>query len=298
MKNNLLAYVAVITACFFWGISYLSTKVALTVFTPLTLAFSRFLIASILLFFIFKIKEKEVRLDKKDIPRIASAGIVGIALYFTFENNGIKLTSASLASMIIASIPIFSLIGECLITKAKLTFKKTVSVIISVIGVLLIVTGGTSSNEFSGHFLGYLFMFGAAISWVVFNFITKPLYEKYSGLTISFYQILSGTIVLAPFAIFNFPKEGVLQFTIIGNVLFLALCCSAAGYFLYIYALHRLGVTVTTLFVNFLPVVTIVSSFFLLGEKITLTQLAGGMIVIFSVCLISVKMNVNKGIIE
>lgn len=289
MKNKILAYTAIITTSIIWGMSYLSTKVALAAFEPLTLAFGRFFIASIILLIIFLIKEKNTKIDKRDVPRLASAGIIGVALYFTFENNGIKLTSASSASMIIASIPIFSLIGERIINKTKLTVKKIISVLLSVGGVFLIIVGNVGESGFSGHMIGYIFMFLAALSWVSFNFITKPLYEKYSGLTITFFQILFGTIVLVPFAILDFPTHALFSKIIMFNVLFLAIFCSAVGYFLYIFALNQLGVTVTTLFVNFLPVVTVISSFFLLHEIISSLQIVGGIIVIFSVCLITIE---------
>ncbi len=298
MNTNVTAIFAIVTACLFWGISYMSSKIALNVFTPLTLAFTRFFIASVALFIIFIFKGKAQKPEKEDLPRFVSAGVIGVALYFTFENNGIKLTSASLASMIIASVPVFALIGDCFINKSKLTAKKVVSVLLSVAGVFLIVTGNESEIEFSGHFLGYIFMFGAALSWVSTNFIIKPLYKKYSGLTITFYQILFGTIALAPFAVLNFPKDGVLDGIIITNVLFLALCCSAAAYFLYVFALDRLGVMLTTLFVNFVPVITVISSFFILDEIVTPSQLLGGAIVIGSVCLLTLKAKKEEEIIE
>lgn len=294
MKNNLTAIAAIIVTCFFWGVSYMSSKIALTVFTPWTLAFTRFFIASIALFILFVFTGKAQKIKIKDVPRFASAGIIGVALYFTFENNGIKLTSASLASMIIGSVPVFGLVGDCIVNKAKLTARKTVSVLLSVLGVFLIVCGNSSGVDFSGHFLGYIFMFGAAISWVTANFVIKPLYEHYSGLTITFYQILFGTIALAPFAIANMPKEGVFEGIILGNVLFLGLCCSAAAYFLYIFALNRLGIMITVLFVNFVPVITVISSFFFLHETVTIIQLVGGIIVILSVCLLTLRNNGEK----
>lgn len=289
MNKKVLAYIAITITSLIWGISYLCTRVALTAFSPLQLGFTRFLIATIILFVILMIIEKKIKVDKEDLPRLASVGIIGVAAYAFFENNGIKLTSASSASMIIASVPIFSLIGDWLINKNKLTLRKTISVALSVGGVFLIVIGNMDQNGFSGHIIGFIFMFCAAMSWVTFNFIVKPLYEKYSGLTITFFQILFGMIALAPFAVFHYPVKALLSTSVLLNVLFLAIFCSAIAYFLYIFSLNQLGVTVTTLFVNFLPVVTVVLSFFILKEKVVAVQILGGAIVIFSVCLITLE---------
>ena len=69
MKNNILVYAAIVTASIIWGMSYLSAKVALTELTPLALVFSRFFIGLTVLFIILKIKEKEVKIHKKDHSR-------------------------------------------------------------------------------------------------------------------------------------------------------------------------------------------------------------------------------------
>ena len=92
-----------------------------------------------------------------------------------------------------------------------------------------------------------------------------------------------------PFAFSGFPGKEGYSIEVIGSILFLAIFCSATGYFLYIYALDKLGVTTTILFVNLVPIVTVITSFILLHEKVTFIQLIGGAIIIFSVYMVTLN---------
>lgn len=293
-NKRIIAIIAIITTVFLWGLSFISIKITVNVLPPMTLALSRFIIASGLLYIIFKAKESDVKLDKKDVPLMALAGFIGVTLYFYFENYGIMLTSASAASIIIATIPIFSLIAETLIFKSKLTFKKIAGVVVSFIGVYIIVGGNLGSLFSSSSGRGYLMMFVSVFAWVGYNLLTKPLFKKYSYLTITYYQSIFGTLFLIPFAIFERPIWSSVNGTIIFNVLYLGIFCSALAYFLYIFALNHLGMSTTTLYLNIIPLVTIIGSYFFLNEILSGNQVLGGILVILSVYLVNSQASEEK----
>jgi drug/metabolite transporter (DMT)-like permease len=293
-KTVFLAYVSIIFTALIWGLSFLSIKVTIAVFPPMTLAFIRFVIASFIIGAIFKAKEKDTRLAKEDRFLMVMAGFLGITVYFYFENNGVKLISASNASMIIAAIPIFTLIFECVVFKTKLTLRQGVSVIISFLGVYLIV--GTNHGSYEGEsWLGYLMMFGAVFCWVAYSLITKPLGKKYSQLAIVYYQTIIGTLLFIPFVMFEKTDWSLLNGKVTLNVLFLGIFCSALAYYLYVYAMDIIGVSATSLFLNLIPIVTVVASFFILKETVGYLQILGGMLVVGSVYLVNYKGSRGKG---
>lgn len=115
--------VAITVTSIMWGLSFLSIKVSVAVLPPMTLALSRFLMASLLLIIVLKWREPQTRLNRKDFPLMISAGVIGVTAYFYFENNGVKLTSASAASIIIATIPIVTLLADALICGNQLLSK-------------------------------------------------------------------------------------------------------------------------------------------------------------------------------
>lgn len=279
-SNGLLPILAIMAAVVFWGLSFLSIKITVAVFPPMTLALLRFLMASLLLYGVFKWREPRTKLEKKDLPLIILAGIIGITLYFYFENNGVKLITASAASIIIASIPIFTLIADAIFFKSGMTKRKIGSVLFSVLGVCLVVG---VDLDWSDTGLGYLMMFGAAISWVIYSMVTKPLFKKYSQLAIVFYQTVAGTAALIPLAFFEKTDWARVNGVAVLNLIYLGVFCSALGYYVYGYALDKLGTNVSSLFLNLIPVVTVVASCFILGERLSGLQITGGLIVITAV---------------
>lgn len=297
-KKRLWVHLAILTTVVLWGISFISIKIVVDVLPPMTFALIRFMIASVILLIIFKIKEPKTRLAKKDIPLMMLGGFIGVTLYFYFENYGIQLTTASVASIIIATIPIFSLIAEAIVFKSKLTLKKIIGVIVSVIGVYFIIGGNVRELISSNSRLGYIMMFAAVFAWVVYSLVTKPLFDKYSQLAIVYYQTIFGTIFLTPFVLFESPQWNLINSSIILNVIYLGVFCSALAYYLYVYALDHLGISVSSLYLNVIPLVTIIGSYFILHERIHGNQIFGGILVVLSVYLVSWQSSAEENMIK
>lgn len=60
------------------------------------------------------------------------------------------------------------------------------------------------------------------------------------------------------------------------NVVFLGVLGSAIGYWLYVIMLDNLGASRSSVFINLIPVVSVIASFFVLGERLALLQILGG----------------------
>lgn len=284
-KKPWLSWLAGFTAVVIWGLSFLSIKVTLTVLPTMTQALWRHVIAAGVLLLMMRFIEPHTRLKREDIPRFVVAGLLGITLYFFLENNGIKRISASSASLIIAVVPIFTIIADALVFKEAMTKRKLVSVLISFAGVFCIV--GNPYGD-SNDFLGYALMLGAAVSWVVYTLVTKSLFERYSDLAIVYYQTVIGVITLIPFALFEKTDWSAVSGPVLWNLLFLGIFCSALAAYLYIISMSVIGVAISSLMMNMIPVVAVVASFFVLNERISGMQMVGGILVIGAVCLSSI----------
>jgi len=284
------ALIAIILCVLFWGFSFISTKIAITVFPPMSLAMLRFAIALVFLYFIkLKLAPNE-RLRAKDIPLLLTAGLTGVTLYFYFENNGIALVSASEASIAISSIPALTMITEMIAGKIikkevkSANIRQWIGCLVSITGVWLVA--GVSFS-ISGNVTGYIFMTGAAFSWVVYSFLTRPLFAHCSRIYITFWQTAAGFIFFVPFTFMEFKNWGPLppSIEVILHVVFLGIFCSALGYWFYVKAMEDLGVSVCAIFINLIPVVTVIFGFFLLGERLTFLQWIGAALVTSGVYL-------------
>lgn len=288
MSNRQKGIIAMLVAVFVWGISFINIRVAMGVMGAMTLGGLRFMMATLILFIIMKMLKVDLKINKKDLPLFIIAAGIGITVYFYFENNGVKYTSASIASIIIGAIPVFSVIAEVLIYKKKMTKVLVGSVILSVIGVGMIVGLDLQDLENGGSIIGYLMMFGAVISWIIYSIANKPLFERYDQGVITFYQSLIGLLFFLPFMPFETNQwDKIFTMNIFLHVFFLAAFASALGFYLYLKGLDYLGISESSIYINLIPVVTVIISFFWLGETLSLMQLVGGGLVIASVYIMN-----------
>ncbi|MCT4509945.1 MAG: DMT family transporter [Tepidibacter sp.] len=284
-KNKIMAILSAITCSLLWGISFLSIKVTVIAIPPISLAILRFSIAITTLFLFRIIKKDFSKIEKQDIPKMMLAGLLGISFYYYFQNTGIKLIPASQASIILGAIPIFSLLAESLVYKIKLTRKKIFYVLLSFIGVFILT--GVNQNSSSSSFLGYFMMFATVVSWILYCMVIKPLFKKYSQMTILYYQSIFGVIFLIPFSLFEKIDFKSFDISIIMHLLFLGVLCSALAYTLYIFAMSHLGVSDAAVYLNLIPLVGVLASFTILHEVISFNQIIGGFLLLFSVYMIN-----------
>jgi len=282
-KKKIISIVFLLITVLAWGISFLSIKISLTVFPPVSLAFYRFLIAGVIQFLLIKMLGINEKIDKKDLPLLIVAGLTGITIYYILENNGLMRISANDASIIVAMLPVFAAIIEKLILKKKMNFIVISGIILSIIGVFLVI----GAKLEGGSLIGYLLMFLSAISFAIYIVVTKPLFQKYSDITIAFYQSIIGCIGFIPFLFFEEVKWELMDLNILINFLFLAIICSAVANYIYLYALNNTSVSVAAIFLNLIPVVTFISSFIIYDEKLSGIQLFGALIVITSVTMVT-----------
>jgi drug/metabolite transporter (DMT)-like permease len=223
-----------------------------------------------------------------------------VTFYFFCENNGVALVTASEASIIVAAIPVLTMTVEWLAAKlgkasadsggaastdsgVRPGRRQWLGVFISVAGVGLVAG---VSLALSGSMAGYLYMGGAALCWVTYGFLTKPLFDRgRSRIYIVFWQNVFGFLGFLPFAALEYSSWGTPTLPILFHLLFLAIFCSALGYWLYALALESLGVSVSSVFINLIPVVTVIAGFFILGERLTGLQWAGAVLALTGVYL-------------
>jgi drug/metabolite transporter (DMT)-like permease len=272
----------------FWGLSFVSSKTILnTGMPPMTMVCIRFVIAAVILNLLLKKVDPAARLRRRDIAPLAVSGLFGVTVYFFFESRGIKLTSASHASLIIAVIPVVTVLAEALIFRTRISLLSGVGVVLSVVGVVFVVQRPGAGPAGAVSLAGDLFMFGACVSWVVYIILSKDLHQRLSELAITAYQSLFGTLLLIPLALLEMRQWVPLTPSSALNLAYLAIFCSALSNYLYVYSLSRLGPIAVSPYVNLIPVVGVVGGVALLGESIAWSQVLGGVVILAGVLLVS-----------
>lgn len=284
---------AIIGVNFIWGFDFIAIEYMMGFMSPAMFTFIRLMIGTLVLTIGAFALKGGLHIRKEDFPRMFISGAIGMSIYFTVENLGTGLTSASFSSLIMATVPVFGMIGDRLVYGNRITPVKIVCILASMLGVYLLVSG----EPMGVSVLGVAAMFAAAISWTAYIVIVKPLNDKYDLLTLLAGMFIAGTIVQIPFMVISQAvTHAPVIITPMGIFVTLAtsIVCIIIGQFCYIYAVGKLSTTLVAAFENVLPVTAVIFSIFIFGKILTATQTIGGVIILVSVTAIALLERNNE----
>ncbi len=287
-QEQLLANLVMMVVVVLWGLSFISIKIAVSEIPPTTMALLRFAIASLLLGILLKKVEPNAKVAKADLPKMIVGGILGITCYFYFENIGVKLSTVVNASLIVTLVPIIAITLDVLFFNSKITALKLVAVGIALLGTYLSITANGKIEFSSNNFIGNMLMVCAMVSWALFTLLNKSLQGKYSGLCMTTYQTIFGTLCLIPLSALEFREWGLFSLLAFWHVLFLAICCSVGCYVLYMYVLKHLDVAITTIYLNVVPIIGVAGGYYFLNESVYPIQIVGGLLTIVAILVVNI----------
>jgi drug/metabolite transporter (DMT)-like permease len=286
MNKNLIIAMLLILVSFVWAGSFIVVDITTKEMDPIDLGFLRFLIATPLMILIAVLRKKPLLLPKKELPWLVVLGLTGVTLLYLFQFLGIHFTNAPTASVLINTNVIFIAILSGFFLQETLTRKRVAGIILSFIGVFVIMFSDISKQAltFDNLFLiGGILMLLSAFCWALYSFVGKRLLKTYDEFVITTYAFGFGTLLYIPFVILHLGP--VLQQTSLNGwlaVLYLALTCSLFGYLGWYYALKHIDASKAAVFLNFIPLFTILMSFFL-GTSLTWFFLLGAALIIYGV---------------
>jgi len=283
-------------ACFvvvLWGVSFAVTRVAVREIPPMTLALFRFVLASLTLWPFVRARCGSVSLARADRWPALGLGVVGVTLYFAFENCGLKHTTASHGALIVSTIPLLTVLVESVRDRTLPSARVVLGLAAGLAGVALIV--GRPEGEASRF--GDALMFGASFCWVGYTFLVKRLADRYPSLWITQAAMVAGAATLLPLALIEWlrtplaPPSGAAWF----GVVFLGVLCSAVAYLLWNAALRVIGASSVNILIYGIPLVGVLTGVAALGEPFTARILGGGFLIVGGVTLATIRTGALPG---
>jgi drug/metabolite transporter (DMT)-like permease len=288
MNKNLIMTLLLILVSFVWAGSFIVVEITTKEIDPIDLGFLRFLVATPLMFLLVVLRKKPLLLPKKELPWLVVLGLTGVTLLYLFQFLGIHYTNAPTASVLINTNVIFIAILSGLLLHETLTRKRIGGIVLSFIGVFVIMFSDLSTQEMAFDnlfFIGGILMLLSAFCWALYSLVGKRLLRRYDEFVITTYAFGLGTLFYLPFVFLHIGP--VLQQTSLDGwlaVLYLALTCSLFGYLGWYYALKHIDASKAAVFLNFIPLFTILMSFFL-GASFSWFFLLGAGLIIYGVYL-------------
>ena len=281
------AWAALLVVWVVWGSTYLAIRVADRTIPPFPMAGVRYLTAGLLL---YPVAWLGTRRGPRARARVSAAQWAGMAVVGTmllaFGNGGVSYAErtlpSGLAALLVASVPLWMALADQVINGRRLRPAGWAALVIGLAGIAIV-----AQPHGHGAVLPVLVVLGASVSWGVGSVLTGRLPAPASPLLGSAMEMLAGGCVLVGLAVTageawpgHASGQSLLALAyLIGPGSLLALTC-------YVIALRRLPTPVVSTYAYVNPVVAVALGALLLGERLTLSTLIGGAVVVASVALL------------
>ena len=291
---RLPVYFYPLAAMLFWGMSFVWSSILLRYFPPVTIIFIRLILSSCFLFLIAFLLKMREKVQRSDFLLFFMSAVFNPFLYFLGENFGLKYSSSTIASVVIATIPVFSPVVAFFFLRERLSALNFAGLFIAFGGIILMLV--TKNMSLTVDKRGIIFLSGAVVAALVYSVLVRKLTFRYSPITIISWQNLIGIFLFLPiFLVFDVPFLKVIPLTyeIISSFLFLSILASSLSFVFYTKSIQQLGMAKANIFSNLIPVFTAGFSFMILSEEITHRKIAGIVLVIAGVYIS--QFNFRKG---
>ena len=287
-------YLFAVLSMLFWGLSFVWFKIVVKWYEPITIIFLRLIISSTFLIAFLLLTRTWQTIKRKHIKYFLLLSFTQPFCYFLGESFGLKHVSSTIASVIIATIPLFSPFAAYYVVREKVTFSVIIGIAFSFAGILLMLFNPDLSLNASPK--GVLLLFFAVFSAVAYSVIIRKISHEYNPVTIITHQNLIGALYFLPlFLFFDFDHFLTVKPTreLVLAMLQLAVFASTLAYVFYIIAIKGIGMLKANVFTNLIPVFTGLFSFFLLGETFTAIKI-GGIILVMSGVVLSQSQKIGQ----
>jgi len=262
---------------FLIAFEYILSKPILETITTIELIWLKYVVASITLVGIKLARKESWPFRLRDIPLFVILGILGEIIYYSASLNAMSYLPIALITVVISLTPVLSTVFDRFIYKRKVRPQTIIGICVSLLGIAMI-TGVDPEMVAGGRFIGYILAFIPVISTNIYNVIAIKHTSKYSAFDLSLYIIVATAVMTTPYGLSHLPPQEAIGLPLILTVIFLGVGLAAYGLFAYLNSLRVLGSTITVLFSNFVPVVSCVFAWLILGETILPLQIIGGAI--------------------
>ncbi len=254
----------------------------------------RFVFAAVLLWIVQYAVGRHAPAPKVPRRAVATAlgmGAIGYALQASCYFLALERADASVVTLVLYTYPAMVAVAAAALGRDRLNRQKAIALVAATSGTALVLFGpivfGTATVAFD--VVGVLLAFGGALTYTVYILVGDGTVKQMPPLQLTA-LVMTGAAVsltLRSLAIgsvdFSVSARGWLW---IGCIVVVSTVIASTAFFA---GLHRTGPTTASILSTFEPITTITLAALVLGERISLTQFAGGLLVIGSVLLLQMR---------
>ena len=282
-----LYMVLLLCTSFLWGGNFVVGKFLVGHASSLTLTNLRWLIAIACLVPMVWFYEKKLLPTRQALIPLILMGITGVALFNLFMFWALERTDATNVGLLSTLNPVSIAIFSFLLIKEKIRPLQILAMLISFAGVLVVLSKGDFGHLSQLHFnSGDLWMLAAVAMWGIYSVCGRWAMKTVSPLMSTLYSGIFGVAVMLPFNVTTFTISHT-NWSFWLALFYVGVLATVVSMVLWNIGVQKVGATSAGMFLNFNPVFTAILAFLLLGERMTLIQLLGSVIVIVGCYLFS-----------
>ncbi|KAF0995447.1 DMT family transporter [Geobacillus sp. TFV-3] len=281
MKEKLL----LVLANLFWAGNYIIGKSVITETGPFWLTLIRWCTAFIVLvpvsYWLERPRYRDV-MKQYWLP-LAAAGALGVIGYNLLLYGALAYTSPMNAAIVNSLNPAIIVVLSYVLLRERLSKTNIVGFLLSLTGVLFILTDGHVAHVFQSDYnRGDLMMLAAGVVWALYSIIGKKL--PVPPITATTCSVFFSLLLLWPFAFFYpFPADHVSTAGLAG-ISYIFLFPSVLSFLFWNISVQKVGPSHAGVYLNLIAVFTAIITFLFVGA-LSIPQLAGGAVVLFGVYL-------------
>ena len=273
-KKYLKPMLAAVGVYTLWGFSFLASKLAQSAASPLVVLMYRFDIAALVMALPWMLGKRKVRLKGKNVKGLLLLGLCEPVIYFIGEQYGLKFTNSAFSGVMIAVIPIVTLILAAVFLKERPSTAQWLFSLLSIAGVVAITLMAGGGGQVQP--IGVALLILAVVSGSAYAVISRAVSDDFSVFERSMVMQLMGAVFYTVCAVIE--NVGDLSALIAplrdGNflwgILYLSLGASVAGYTLYNYAVANAPIANVASLCNLTTVLSVAAGVVILREPFSL----------------------------
>ena len=220
--------------------------------------------------------------NRRDLAWLFALGMLGIAANQSLYLFGLRWTTAINATILVATTPVFAVLGSVLLRREPPSFAKLGGVALAAVGTVHLI-GLDQISLAPDVALGNAMIVVAMLCYAAYFLLAKPLLTRLDSLTVSTYVMSFAVVGVLPLGILDAPNlhPSAIAPTVWWWVAFIVVFPTLVAYVVNIWALRRASSNLVAVYIYLQPLVTAaVAPRILRGEALTSRAVLSGLAIL------------------
>ena len=278
--------IGLVVMALIWGLNFAVLKYGTTVLEPIAFNAVRMSVGTVVLLGLACVMAPLP--SRRDIGKLMLLGVLGHGVYQGLFINGLAMTRAGTAALVVASSPaVIAIVGRAYGVET-ISRRSVLGIGMSFVGIAIVVLGSAQQADAGdARVIGDLLILASVVAWAFYTTFLGAYTTRIDGVHIAGWTLLGGTLpiiaVAAP-ALFRTDFGAITPLTW-GSIGYSGIGAIGLAYLFWYRGVRVIGSTRTAMYAQLQPMIALIAAWPLLGERPTAWQIGGSVAVMAGLLL-------------